>query len=102
MCIMSNAANVPLEDKQCHPQLKCCLLVTRFINYDVIRKLDSNHLEKQKECLKCKLELGFFFFCLFSIGVNSVLIEWRLPLSKQDTPEHTSGIGEAFQEGCPC
>lgn len=61
MYIMSNAATVPLEDKQCHPQLKCCLLMTWFINYNVIRKLDSNHLEKQNECLKCKLELGSFF-----------------------------------------
>lgn len=62
--IMSNAANVPLEDKQCYPQLKCCLLMTWFINYNVIRKLDSNDLEKQNECLKCKLELGYFFLPL--------------------------------------
>lgn len=64
MYIMSNAANVPQEDKQCHPQLKCCLLMTWFINYNVTRKLDSKHLEKQNECLKCKLELGSLFLPL--------------------------------------
>lgn len=64
MYIMPNAANVPLGDKPCHPQLKCCLLMTWFINYNVIRKLDSNHLENQNECLKCKVELGSLFLPL--------------------------------------
>lgn len=66
MYIMSNAANVPLEDKQCHAQRKCYPSVTRLVNYHVIRDSDSNHLEKQNECLKCKLELGSSL-CLFSI-----------------------------------
>lgn len=86
MCILSNIAKVPLDDKQCHPQLKCCLLMTLFVNYDVVRKL-----ENQNDYLKCKLELGSFF-CLFSISVNSVLTKWHLPLSKQDTQEHTKSV----------
>lgn len=86
MCILSNIANVSLEDKQCHPQLKCCLLMTWVINYDVIRKL-----ENQNECLKCKLELGSFFY-LFSISVNLFLTKCHLPLSKQDAQEHTKTV----------
>lgn len=38
--IMSNAANVSLKDKQCHPQPRCCLLMTWFISYTVTRKSD--------------------------------------------------------------
>lgn len=44
MNVIANAANVPLKDKQCHPQLKCCLLMAWFINYSVIKKLNSNSL----------------------------------------------------------
>lgn len=49
MYIMANAANVPLKDKQCHPQLKCCLLMAWFINYSVIKKLNSNYLQKRNK-----------------------------------------------------
>lgn len=44
MSIISNAENVPLGNKQCHPQLMCFLLMTWFVNYSVIRKIDLNNL----------------------------------------------------------
>lgn len=64
--IMANAANVLLKDKQCHPQLKCCLVMVWFINYNVIKKLNSNYLQKQNKFTEkvSEMQIRTCFFTL--------------------------------------